>query len=135
MGMYTEFHFNSQLKQATPETVIAVLDYMMGKPAHELELPEHELFKTDRWRWMLQSDSYYFDADTSSALRFDDISKNYYLNIRCNLKNYNSEIEKFVNWIMPYLDKENGNFLGFSRYEESEEPDLIYYVSNPGVPL
>lgn len=75
---------------------------------------------------MLRCDSYYFDADTHSTLRFDDISDSYYLCIRTNLKNYGQEIRHFVDWIMPYLDKFEGEFLGFSRYEETEEPTLIY---------
>ena len=71
-------------------------------------------------------DSYYFDADTHSTLRFDDISDSYRLCIRCNLKNYSDEIQKFIDWIIPFLDKYEGEFLGFYRYEETEVPTLVY---------
>ena len=127
MGMYTELHFNSELKQDTPESVIKILEFMLGNGEEPAELPNHELFDTTRWRGMLKGDSYYFDADTHSTLRFDDISKSYYLCVRCNVKNYDDEIEKFIDWVMPNLDKYDGDFLGFSRYEETEEPTLIYY--------
>lgn len=130
MGMYTALHFNSELNKEVPSQVIDVLKFMAGDAENEPKtLPEHPLFKTERWRYMLEMDSYYFDEDTHSTLRFDEISEAYYLNIRCNLKNYDSEIEKFIDWIMPYLDecKQDGDFLGFYRYEEDESPTIIKY--------
>jgi len=126
MGMYTEFHFNAALKDNAPNSVIEILEFMLGDSAERPELPAHLLFQSDRWEWMLRCDSYYFDADTHSTLKYDEVSKQYYLCIRCNLKNYNDEIEKFILWIMPYLDKHPGDFLGFSRYEETEKPTLIF---------
>ena len=108
MGMYTEFHFNTRLKEDTPHIVIDTLQFMLGVGVvteESLTLPEHPLFTTQRWRVMLRMDSYYFDADTHSTLRYDDIAKAYFLCIRCNLKNYSNEIEHFTNWIMPYVDK------------------------------
>lgn len=127
MGMYTELHFNSELKRDVPGDVIDILKYMLGELDECPELPENKLFNTSRWDYMLRCDSYYFDADTHSTLRFDDISDSYYLCIRSNVKNYEGEIEAFVDWVMPYLDKYDGQFLGFSRYEEYEIPHLIYY--------
>lgn len=128
MGMYTELHFNSDIKKDTPDSVIEILKYMLGECEDEpKDLPDHPLFRTRRWNWMFQCDSYYFDAETHSTMNFDDISKSYVLCLRFNVKNYDSEIEHFVDWVMPYLDKYDGDFLGFSRYEEYEEPTLIYY--------
>jgi hypothetical protein len=127
MGMYTELHFNSELKKDTPKEVIELLKFMVGEGKESGNLPDDPLFKSERWKFMLQCDSYYFDADTHSTLRLDDISGSYYLCIRCNLKNYDSEIKKFIEWIKPYLNKTKGEFLGFYRYEEDETPTLIYF--------
>ena len=124
--MYTEFHFNAELKENVSQEIIEVLKFMLGDIKAEPRLPIHSLFKTAAWRIMLRMDSYYFYADTHSTLRFDDAGNCYYLCIRCNLKNYNDEIEKFVSWITPYLEEDIGNFLGFSRYEETEQPTLIF---------
>ena len=126
MGMYTEFHFNSELRKDTPLEVIDMLKHMLYRKDN-LSNIDHPLFESARWKFMLISDSYYFDADTHSTLRYDDIGNCYYLCIRCNLKNYSDEIEKFINWIHPYLRKDKGDFLGFYRYEETETPTLIYY--------
>lgn len=125
MGMYTEFHFNTELKTDTTPEVLDVLRFMVGDVEEEPPTPDAPLFSTDRWRHMLRMDSYYFSADTHSTLRHDH-QGGWYLCIRCNLKNYCGEIEKFVEWIRPYLDKLPGEFLGFYRYEESETPTLVY---------
>ena len=127
MGMYTEIHFNAALREGTPEEVLRVLRYMVDGDDKEPELPAHPLFATPRWRHLFTCDSYYFAADTNSTLRYDDIAKQYFLCVRSNLKNYDNEIEQFIDWIDPYLDAHPpGDFLGFSRYEETETPTLIY---------
>ena len=134
MGMYTEFHFNVKLKRDIAPEIIAVLEFMIGGGGKEkgpAEIPSHELFEEGedpRWSYMLQCDSFYFYADTNSTLRREDINKSYYLCIRCNLKNYGSEIELFVDWITPYISACKGDFLGFHRYEESETPTLLHYL-------
>ena len=127
MGMYTELHFNAELRRDTPPEVLEVLRFMLGEVEAQPQLPDHALFSAPRWRMVFRCDSYYFDADTHSTLRFDDISCSHYLCIRANLKNYDDEIDKFVDWITPYLDKREGDFLGFKRYEEDEDPTLIHH--------
>jgi hypothetical protein len=126
MGMYTEFHFNSRLKQGTPDSIIKILKYL-NDHSIIIELPNHEFFNSYRWMWLFQSDSYYFDGDTYCTIRYDKIAKAYFLNIKTNIKNYEQEITKFIDFIYPYLDKIEGEFLGFYRYEETEDPTLIHY--------
>lgn len=125
MGMYTELVMAVQLKKNTPEDVIETLKYMVGDIDYLATVPIHDLFETARWRSMLRSNSYYFDGDTLSTMRYDDISRAYHLTIRCNLKNYDSEIEKFLDWIAPYSC--TTGFVGYGRYEEAESPTLIYF--------
>lgn len=129
MGMYTELHYNVQLRKDTPADVIETLRYMVGDyPGQEIDPPNHALFESSRWSHMLQQDSYYFDADTHSTMRWDNIAQRWYLCVRCNLKNYGSEIEHFIDWLDPYVCGQVGKFLGFHRYEESEEPVIIRKV-------
>ena len=130
MGMYTELHFNAELKKDVPSDIVAVLEYMMNPINKPNNLPDHPFFHTDRWDALFVMDSYYFSADTHSTLRYDDISNSYYLCIRSNIKNYHDEIGKFIDWIRPYLDEGDNNFLGFYRYEETETPTLIYMSTN-----
>lgn len=126
MGMYTEFHFNSRLKGDVPAEVIEMLKFMLGEDLLSPKLPAHPLFSTDRWKRMLLSGSCYFDTLFGSRLKRDEFSPYWVISVRCNLKNYCGEIEKFVDWISPYLDKTKGKFLGFYRYETNEMPTLIF---------
>ena len=126
MGMYTELNIGVNLNKNTPDKVIKILNYMLegNDDNDEINGINHPLFSTDRWRWMLVSDSYYFDSRTDSSMTKDSISKCYELNVRCNLKNYDNEISLFLNFIQPYLDTDG--FIGYTRYEEYENPTLIY---------
>lgn len=124
MGMYTELHFYSELRSDAPQEVIDVLVWMAGGDGKEPPAPDHQFFDCDRWRVLFRMDSAYFDAKTHSEV-FQEYEV-WFLNVRSNLKNYDGEIEKFIDWVRPYLAKEPGEFLGFSRYEESETPTLIY---------
>lgn len=131
MGMYTQFHFGAQLRADVPPVVIETLEVMLGERKDPGVLPDHPLFLMDRWQFMLRCDSYYFDYKTTHLLQFDDIAKQWYFNVTSNLKNYDGEIEAFVDWIMPYCDKMPGDFLGYSRYEETETPTLLFVSENP----
>lgn len=129
MGMYTEFVCAIELKKDTPQDVINILDNMTeGEDNYDFK-PNHPFFECDRWRWLFTMDSYYFSGRTNTKFEYDDISKTHYLTIRSNLKNYDDEINKFLNWIKPYIEMhgEDDEFLGYSRYEECCDPLLIYY--------
>lgn len=124
MRMYTELVLGIEIEDN--DKIIQTLRYMLGETEYQ-PVDDHELFKTDRWDYMLKCDSYYFDGQTDSKLYMDDLYEDnpkFYLNVRCNLKNYNNEINKFLDWLNPYI--KTFGFLGYLRYEENEDPTLIY---------
>ena len=136
MGMYTEFHFNAEIKGDCMQEVLDMLTFLVsGEPkSHEKALDDyrerisaqpHEFFETGRWPFMLKCDSYYFAADTYSTFR-KDWQGDYYLCIRCNVKNYDNEIEKFIDWVKPYIAGNSDDFLGFYRYESNRKPTLVF---------
>ena len=62
MGMYTEIYLKVSLKEDTPEEVINILKHMVGDDQClniDAELPDHPLFNTNRWDFMLCCSSYY----------------------------------------------------------------------------
>ena len=123
MGNYTELVLGVEL--TSEPTVIDTLKRMLDNNAkNKVVTINHPLFSTTRWAYMLLGDSYYFDGQTDSKLVYDTTSKSYYLNVRCNLKNYDDEIGKFLDWLCPYIKTEG--FLGYSRYECDADPTLIY---------
>ncbi|AWQ17081.1 MULTISPECIES: hypothetical protein [Bacillus] len=129
MGMYTELVCAFELIEETPSHIIETLEFMSGQRDEQPdELPDDKLFSGgSRWKWMLQSDSCYFDGKTHSEIVYDTLVGGCYVTIRCNLKNYDNEIENFIEWISPFIYKKDENyFIGYKRYEEDKEPELIF---------
>ena len=130
MGMYTELVLNVGLSDTVPKDVIVILRYMLSREG-EKPTGGHDLFSPGRWEWMLRSGSFYFVPEAQSKLieNFpEQESPTYHLSIRCDLKNYSNEIESFLSWIAPYVE-DFGDlvFGGYTRYEEAENPTLIYF--------
>lgn len=137
MGMYTEFVFGGALRDDVPENVIAILRYLV-KPIwsdrfvvgqENIPIPDHPFFQTDRWLGIAASSSCYFGYNQSlSALVYDEINRHWVVAIRSSIKNYNNEIEKFVDWIRPYIREGSGeqDLLGYSLYEADVTPTLYY---------
>lgn len=123
MGMYTELHFNAELIDKPPQQVIDVLSYMTGQSETHYDLPDHPLFKTRRWEIALRCDSAYFPMSPASSFDFED--GRWQLRVRSNFKDYDAEVEHFLNWVLPYVDADT-ECLGYYRYEQDNHPTLIY---------
>ena len=131
MGMYTELVMACELPKDTPEKIINIIKYMLGEIDECPNIIEERdpLFNTTRWRCMLRSSSYSFiKSRATSSLWYDGIAKQYILSIWCNLKNYDEEVDKFLNWIINYTT--SYGFVGYKRYEEFDNPTLIYFENN-----
>lgn len=121
MGMYTEIFFRATLKRDTPDEVLAPIRAMLGQAEVDPDdLPNHPLFECPRWDMLGMSSSYYFPDHTPSGMEKDDIRKAWGVYLNADLKNYDDEIEKFFDWIDPYIDAGPGEFLGYSLYEDVE---------------
>lgn len=120
--MYTELFIKCEMKSDLPKEVLNVLKYLFGDEDLDpgIELPEHDFFKCERWRFIGNGYSHYFAPFATSEFR-----KNYLIS-RSDLKNYNDEIERFLDWVMPYIAEPEGQFIGYHIYEESDTPTLIY---------
>lgn len=132
MGMYTELIFGCSLKKETPLEVIEILRAMVENRAYKLEcLPQHEFFKCERWAYLFTCSSYYFGVcESVKRLWLDHISKQWIISTRANIKNYDEEIHKFLDWIKPYVDNGSGvkEMYAISTFEESTP--TIYYLNN-----
>lgn len=124
MGMYTELVLSTRIKN--DPTAVAVLKYMAGATNELPALPDHPLFATTRWRMLFSCSSHYFVPTSVVKFEFNDIANCWLLISRADLKNYENEIEKFVDWINPYLEIENGEMFGYSRHEECLEPTIHF---------
>lgn len=126
MGMYTELIFGASLHENTPSEVIETLRYMIG----DIEKPKNLLFDSERNP--LLGSSYYFGVNEPvNKMWFDDIDKCWHISTRCNIKNYDQDIQNFLKWIEPHIDSGSGNkdMYAIVIYEGSSEPK-IYYKNN-----
>ena len=122
MGMYTELIFGAELKESTSNDIIESLRYFIGESD---VIPSFRLSGGRR----LCRGSYYFGVNRPvNKMWFDDISKTYHVSIRCNLKNYQGEIQEFLEWIEPYIESGSGEreMYAIVMYEEDYEPKIYY---------
>lgn len=126
MGMYTALHLAIELRKDTPLEVIRTLEYMTGMRPETEAAPAHPLFQTGRWTHMLTSDSYYHSANAGNAFIYDDIAGTHFLTVLSSFKDYEDEITKFVDWISPHIYVHAPKWIGYSWYEEADEPTMLY---------
>lgn len=137
MGMYTQLFITTDLKNDTPDSVIQILQYMQNanneRQETKPEIPDHPLFKTDRWDYMLICGSAYFEGPNFNKLKKkyqDNEASEWEFGNLSNFKNYDGEIDLFLDWLSPWISKSScAELLGWVRYEEDDQPDLIYGLS------
>lgn len=126
MGMYTEMRLSCRLKKETPKQVIDVLRYLADgdtmKPP-SFAVPDHPLFVCRRWTCLMRMSSAYF-ADNPSAAVVLWQGQWHVLSV-ANLKNYDGEIEKFIDWLRPHIDAIPGEVWVEHQYEENDEATKI----------
>lgn len=119
MGMYTEIFVNVDFKKGAPSEVIETCkaicngdyesSYLEGKPG--------------RWSILFGNGSYYTPLTRVANLTFDNIGGHWSLLGKGDIKNYDNEIQKFFDFIRPWVDNE---FMGYMRCEEDRHPTLFY---------
>lgn len=124
MGMYTELDLKVAIKD-DPIVVDILKDISTGDESLTIkDRLDHPFFKTDRCDMVGWGGSYYFDGQPYTQFRYDEIAKCWFLTTCFNLKNYNQEIEKFLDWLCPYILTEG--YIGTYWYEENFAPTDIY---------
>lgn len=121
MGMYTEIYVNIDLKENTPEDIIEVLKTMCHMSDDNIMLKD----KPQRWAYLFNNGSFYTPLTSCANLTYNNISHQWSLLGKGDIKNYDDEIGQFFKWLMPYIDAHEGDFIGYSRYEESQLPELV----------
>lgn len=128
MGMYTELYLRCDLKEDTPKEVIDLLRAMvMG----DQEPPETTPFGDRLCPWMLRSASHYHFPFAKSSMDYIEFFNTWYLFVRCDLKNYEGEIEAFLQWLAPHINSYPGEYIGHTRYDEDPVPTHLIYGEYP----
>jgi len=101
---YTELIFGAKLKKDTPKSVIETLKYLTG----ENDKPNKLDFKVKKYNPLLGSSTYFGVSQPVTKLTKESRDKTWLLSSRANISNEENEIEDFLNWIKPYVEKGSG---------------------------
>jgi hypothetical protein len=128
MGIYTELIFGARIKKDAPKQVINTLHYLVNgrKLFEDVEI---EKTVTDNRNVLNGGGSYYFGVCESLAkMWFDDIINQWIVSSRTNIKNYESEIETFLEWIKTFIDSGSGveEMYAITISEEQMQPTVYY---------
>lgn len=127
MGSYTELVLKVGLEDLPPkeqEVIEFMFNRNLGLPGSDKlvpkDLPVHPFFDTPRWDAIGVSGSFYHHPHP-----FSDYYKGK-LFTRCDLKNYDHEIELFLDWLCPYMIKKGQKYCIGWICVEQDDPMLIY---------
>lgn len=126
MGMYTELLLKVEVKDGLPEEVEDVLNFLFNREDHSYPavLPDHKFFRAPRWPAIGSCSSHYHIPWSNSMY------SGHYIFSRSDLKNYDDEIELFLDWVTPYLATYKGVCYGWTWYEEEDAPTLLFPEEN-----
>lgn len=124
MGMYTELFVEGTLKAGTPPDVVAIIDFLFGNGDRidgvPSAWPDHEFFQCSRWTMLGVSNSFYHVPMSLSGVHTPHTGQLSFVS-RSDLKNYDGEIEKFIDWVRPYCEL----LRGWHMYEEDHTPTVF----------
>lgn len=138
MGTYTEFKCKFRLKKDTPEEIISFLqktiverDIGIGDKVLIIhgDVPRptlnHEFFDCGNWYMLFHSNN--FSPEEFPGSKFYEGNGYPIIEIHTEFKNYDSEIDKFIDWISPYIvGRKKKQYLGYWRQEEMDHQFNIY---------
>ncbi len=141
MGMYTEFYFRANIKEGP---VADWLDRQInGGKWFEEPFDDSAYFKTYRWEAPFFAGGAVYQESRIAIFRrkAEGHGEPYYhqLVLASSFKGGNSSADALVEWITPYLKMSDGDFLGYSLYEDScddaenwrEHPVLYFHNRKP----
>ena len=136
MGYYTELKFIAILRQDTPSEVVDLLDRVIRKgdfgvdsvlfKSDDVFKPaiEHPFFKCERWYMLFTSTNW--DEKMQGGL-FYKRRNNWVIDLHTEFKNYDDEIDEFIDWISPYVSgRKKKQYAGYYKGETQENKMNIY---------
>lgn len=116
--MYTEIFVNVDFKDDVPDSVIETVRKVCEKDFLWMDNNGHP----SRWGLLFNNGSCY-TTNTEVAILSNCKFSGWSLIGKGDIKNYESEIEKFFQFIAPWVVND---FMGYMMYEEDSKPDLVF---------
>ena len=129
MGMYTEMILGCSFKETLPKVCVDALLYVIRnlEPTENKEEVEKFIKEYDL-EYLMFGSSYYFGVCRSNQkFWYDQIRKEWVISVRSNIKNYDGQIQKFLEYLKPYVDSGSGYQLdvyAYVQYEEARFPTI-----------
>jgi hypothetical protein len=124
MGMYTQVFLAIELNELVNQDVLYTLHTMVIDSMYIVKGNEKVVFESERSAIMFKCSSAYFVDIVVSKLQYDEHFKTWKLLVHSHFKNYDNDIEEFIEFIKPYCRRKG--LIGYSRYEEDEQPTLYF---------
>ena len=130
METKTHFVFNARLRINIDNNVIPLIQKHLFKRyemKQDIILPDHPFF------FHGQCDKIAIGNIRESTIfygsNFECVDGIYYISIRSAVMNRDDLIPLFCDWIGPYLNQVEGDFLGYVKGIRDRHPTLIYYMN------
>lgn len=129
MGMYTELTLGCRLSEKTPKVCLDALDFCINKRGNLYPKLEEFIDRYDL-EYIVNSSSVYFGFNQPVHVFEPTFCDEYILFVRGSCKNYDGQIEKFLDYLKPHIVKGSGsdNIYATVIYETAK--DLTIYKLN-----
>ena len=125
MSSYTQLVLSVSFNTDLPAIVKQGIDYLALEIDLPMSYPEHPLFIGYAWSGMLKHGSEVFPG--SGMSKWVRTNGGWYkLGLNMSIKNYDKQLEKFLDWIAPYVDS-GPKICGYIMAEDEELPILIKF--------
>lgn len=141
MGMFTEFYFRANINEGP---VADWLDEQInGGKWFEQPFDDSEFFRDERWNKPFFAGGAVYQESRRAIFRrkATDYAEPYHhqLVLASSYKGGNDYATDLVRWLTPHLEMHDGDFLGYSLYEDScddgdnwrEHPVLYFHNRDP----
>lgn len=131
MGDYTELLIiGCDFIEETPKEVINALKWIFQIGDKPKKLPQHELFDKERADSLTSQKSTYFPVEECISVMKKNSFGRWFIHSRANIKNQESEIELFIDWISPWINEGSGekDLWAIVTYEDG--PPELYFKNN-----
>lgn len=126
MGMYTELTLGCRLSENTPKVCLDALDFCINKRGNLYPKLEEFIDRYDL-EYLVNSSSVYFGFNLPVHIFESTFANEYVLFIRSSCKNYDSQIEKFLRYLEPYIVKGSGENNIYATVIYESDKDLTIY--------
>lgn len=96
------------------------MDHLFNAGPQPDHIPDHPFFRCTRWDAIGSGWSFYHAPFSLSKMEKG------YIFSRSDIKNYDDEIRHFLDWLRPYIAPVVGRCIGWTWYEEADQPTLLY---------